>query len=116
MAVVFTPDTSGDSALAVALASGWWLVSGTLTFSGTYPAGGEPLDLTKVIGSGGKIRRVIAMGNYRGALPEYIKSASKLMLWFGTAVTPTQAEHAAAAYDADLLASAVDAAFLIKFG
>lgn len=117
MAVTFTPDQSGDSALNVALASGCYLLVGTLTFSGTYPTGGETLNLAKYIASGGSIRKIVCLNaGLRGANAEYIRSTGKLMLWFGTAVTPTQAEHAAAAYDSDMTASPIDVAFLVKFG
>lgn len=115
MAVIFTPDQSGDSALNVALASGWHLVGGTLTFSGSYAAGGDTVDIAKFIASGGSLRRVIPLGNYRGFLAEYDKTNKKLKLWVVTA-TGVTAEHTAIAYDTDLTASPVDVAFLVKFG
>lgn len=45
MAVTFTPDPNTPGRVA-SLGSLLGLV-GTLTFSGTYPTGGEPLDLTE---------------------------------------------------------------------
>jgi hypothetical protein len=115
MALVFTPDQSGDSALNVALASGWHLVGGSGVFSGSYASGGETLDLAKMFGSGGSLRRVIPIGNIRGMLPEYDKVNKKLKLFVGTAPA-TVAEHTAAAYDADITATAIDMAFFVKFG
>lgn len=115
MAFVFTPDQSGDSALNVALASGWHIVGGSGAFSGSYSVGGETLDLAKMFGSGGSLRRVIPLGNYRGFLGEYDRTNKKLKIFVVTA-TGVTAEHTAIAYDTDLTASVVDMAFLIKFG
>jgi hypothetical protein len=116
MAMTFTVDQSGDSATIVALAGGWWLIGGRLTFSGSYATGGETLNLQKLMaGPGGTIRRVVAMGNYRGLMPEFDKVNGKLKLWVPTAPA-TVAEHTAVAYDSDLTASDVDASFLVKLG
>jgi hypothetical protein len=115
MAAVFTPDQSGDSALNVALASGWHIVGGSLVFSGSYSSGGETLDLMKMFGSGGSLRRVIVLGNARGLVYEYDKANKKLKVFVGTAPATT-AEHTAAAYDSDITASAIDVAFLVKLG
>jgi hypothetical protein len=116
MTMTFTVDQSGDSGTPVALASGWWLIGGRMTFSGSYVSGGETLNLQKLMaGPGGTIRRVIAMGNYRGLLPEFDKTNGKLKLFIATAPT-TLAEHTAAAYNALLTASDVDASFLVKLG
>jgi hypothetical protein len=116
MAMVFTPDVAGDSTRIVALASGWWLVGGRLTFSGSYATGGEVLNLSNIMaGPGGTIRRVIAMGNYRGLLPEYDKVNGKLKLFIATAPA-TVAEHTAVAYSAIVTASDIDASFLVKLG
>ncbi len=116
MGMVFTPDQSGDSALNVALASGWFIVGGTLTLSGSYAAGGDSVDLTKLFGSGGSLRRVVSVGAPRGLNLEYDKTNKKIKVFIldvtGNAVT----EHTAAAYDADLTASPIDVAFLVKFG
>lgn len=119
MAIVFTPDQSGDSALNVALASGWHIVGGTLALSGSYPAGGEVLDLNKFFGSGGSLRRVICLSDVRGLTMEYDKVNKKIRL-FGVdpaavSLQVAASEHAAAAYDADLVATH-DVAFLIKYG
>jgi hypothetical protein len=111
MALVFAQDPSGDSARAVALASGWWLLAGTLTFSGSYATGGDTLDLSKLLNTGGTLRRVIPLGDARGNSMEYDKTNKKLK-FYGAANT----EVAAAAYNAAMTASAVDVAFLIKFG
>lgn len=117
MTAVFTIDQSGDSALNVALASGLFIISGSVLFSGSYPAGGEPFDLAKGIASGGVLRRVISLGDFRGLTAEYVKSTKKLMLFIPTTVaTGAFQEHGAAAYDTDLTASAIDFAFLVKFG
>lgn len=115
MAATFTVDQSGDSALNVALASGWHLVGGSIAFSGSYSTGGESVDLTKAFGSGGSLRRVIPLGNIRGMMPQYDKTNKKLLLFVSTAPA-TVAEHTAAAYDSDITASAIDVAFLVKFG
>lgn len=116
MAILFTPDQSGDSALAVALASGWWLVGGTLTFSGSYAAGGDTINLGKLLASGGSLRRVIPLNDVRGLSVEYIKSTQKLMIFQVVAGQVAQTEHTAAAYAAFLTASPIDMAFLVKFG
>lgn len=115
MALVFTPDQSGDSALNVALASGWHIVGGSALFSGSYSTGGETLDLNKFFGSGGSLRRVMVLGNARGLGFEYDKTNKKLKVFVGTAPATT-AEHTAVAYDSDITASAIDVAFLIKYG
>lgn len=116
MSMVFTPDQSGDSALNVALASGWHLVGGTLTLSGSYATGGDSVDLEKMFGSGGRLRRVVSVGAPRGLALEYDKTNKKIKAFIvdvtGNAVT----EHTAAAYDSDLTASPMDVAFLVKYG
>lgn len=120
MALVFTPEVSGDGNNIVALASGWWLIAGTLTFSGSYTTGGEVLNLLKYLSSGGVIRRVVTGGSGRGLTFEYDKTNSKLKI-FG--VNPAAAtldvapiEHPAAAYDADLTGSVIDVVFTVKIG
>jgi hypothetical protein len=115
MPIVFTPDQSGDSALNVALASGCYILIGSITFSGSYSTGGESVDLSKYIASGGIIRRCISLQDPRGMTLEYDKTNKKLKVWNVTAAQTT-AEHTASAYDSDLTASSVDVAFLIKFG
>lgn len=115
MAVTFTPDQTGDAATCVALASGWWMLGGKLTFSGDYEAGGPSLDLTKYLSTGGTIRCASPV-HLRGMTGEYDKTNKKLKIWVGTAVTPAQAEHAAATYDSDITASAIDVVFFVKLG
>jgi hypothetical protein len=117
MTAVFTVDQSGDSSTNVPLGGGWWIVGASAVFSGSYPTGGETFDLDKAFGSGGRVRRAIALGGFRGLQPEYDKVNKKLKLFTVTTVaTGAIQEHPAAAYDADLTASAVDLAFLIKYG
>jgi hypothetical protein len=117
VAVAFTPDGSGQSSRIVALAGGWWLLGGKLTFTGSYTAGGDALNLQKLMaGPGGRIRRIIALGSARGYSLEYNKTTQKLQLWVPNSTGPATAEHGAAAYDSDLTASDVDVGFLIKFG
>lgn len=109
MAVVFTPDQSGDSATNVALAGGWYLVAGTLTFSGSYATGGETLNIVKLIAQASRARQVIVHGNFRGNDAEYDLTNSKLKL-FSAANT----ELAAAAYNAAITASPIRVGFLVK--
>lgn len=121
MAMTFTPDQSGDSALAVAIASGWWLVSGVLTFSGSYPAGGETLNLDRYFGSGGSVRRVVALGDVAGLSAVFDKTNKKLKLMGLNPAAATldvaPAELPAAAYDADITAAGGhDMTFLVKYG
>lgn len=114
MALTFAQSTSGDAATSVALASGWYLIVGTLTFSGSYSTGGETLDLSKYIGGGGTMRHVIALADVRGYAAEYDRTNKKLKLWVPNPTGPAVAEHGAAAYDTDLTGSAMDCAFLVK--
>ena len=109
MALTFTPDTSGDSATVVALASGRWLVTGTLTFSGSYATGGDTLDLGKLIAQVSRARHVIVFGDIRGNGGEYDVTNKKLKLW-----ASANTEVAAAAYNAALTATPVPVAFIIK--
>lgn len=116
MAATFTIDQSGDSSLNVALAGGWWLVGGSIALSSSYSTGGESVDLTKAFGSGGSLRRVIPLGTARGLGMEYDKTNKKLKFTITDVTSNTVAEHSAAAYDSDITASAIDVAFLVKFG
>lgn len=119
MALAFTPDQSGDSSICVALAGGWWFIGGALALTGSYSTGGEVLNLTKLVtAAGGKLRRVIVLGSSaRGISLEYDKTAGKLKVFTpGDAASAAVVEHAAAAYDADVTASAIDVGFLCKVG
>jgi hypothetical protein len=109
MALTFTPDPTPDSTAKINLASGAYLVMGKLTFSGSYVTGGETLDLTKYVVEGGKLRVVTAMVDVRGNDAEYDLTNKKLKL-FSAANT----ELTAAAYNAAITASPVNAAFLVK--
>lgn len=119
MAVVFTPDVKGSGASPIAIAGGVWLLFGRLVFTGTYPALGEPLDLTKFVPAMGTVREVAAIGALRGLAMEYDVTNKKLRL-FG--VNPAAAtlnvatiEHETAAYDADILVAAgIPVGFLVK--
>lgn len=113
MALTFTPERTQQAANPIALAGGWWLVPGDLAFSGTYPAGGETLDLRKYVPQLSAVRRVMTMGNARGVDLEYLVTTTKLKLWQAGA-SPAVAEYVAGAYDADLTASAIPVVFMIK--
>jgi hypothetical protein len=114
MGVVFTPDAKGSGASPIAVAGGVWMLFGTLTFSGSYPANGDPLDLTKYVPAMGTVRQVIVLGQIRGFTAEYDVVNKKLLLYVATAVTPTTAVHATAAYHALFTASPVPVGLLIK--
>lgn len=116
MAASFALTQSGDSALNVALASGVYLITGALTFSGSYSTGGEGLDLSKYIGQGGTIRHAVALNDVRGYSIEYDKANKKIKLWVPNPTGPATAEHGAASYDSDVTASAIDVTFLVKVG
>ena len=86
-----------------------WLITGTLTFSGSYATGGDALDLTNFIPLGkGYKPTIICLGEFRGNDPEYDSVNQKLKL-FSAANT----EVAAAAYNAALTASPINVAFLV---
>lgn len=114
MAVTFTPDIRGSGASPVALAGGYWLVAGTLTFSGSYAAGGDTFDFTKLFPAMGVIRKVWFLTQVRGFTAEYDVTNKKIKLWVATATTPTTAEHGAAAYDSDFTGSPVDTLVVVK--
>jgi hypothetical protein len=116
MALVFAPEVSGDGDNSIAFASGWWMVTGTVTLSGSYATGGEVLNLLKYLVTGGVIRRVVPWGTLRGMGMEYDKTNSKLKFFEVDVASNAVAEHSAAAYDADLTATAIDVAFLVKIG
>lgn len=116
MPLTFTPSSTvqgGAQGEAVALAAGWWLVTGTLTFSGSYATGGDTLAaaaLVKRIPTAGVVREVVPINaNYRGNTAEYILATGLLKL-FASANT----EVAAAAYNAALTATPVPAAFYVR--
>lgn len=113
MGVVFAPDVAGQAGQPIALAGGWWMLTGTLTFSGSYATGGDALDLTKYSPGGGTIRRVIPVGHIRGLTPEYDLTNKKLKIW-NPGAAPAVAEHTAAAYDSDVTASAIPVLFFIR--
>jgi hypothetical protein len=115
MAISFTPDQSGDSALNVALASGVYILVGTLTFSGSYSTGGDSFDIEKCFGSGGSLRRVVTLGNPLGFGFSYDKTNKKLKV-FNVTAAQTTVEHTASAYDSDLTAAPLDIGFLVKYG
>jgi hypothetical protein len=114
MAVVFTPDRTGQAAQPVALSGGYWLLAGTLTYSASYATNGDPLDLTPYFPAGKTIRAATVLCEQRGFAPEYDVVNKKLKLTLATAATPTMAEHAAAAYAATMTATPIPVTFLLK--
>jgi len=114
MALVFAKDAGGGGESPIAIGGGVWLLFGTLTFSGTYPTNGDPIDLTKFFAPMGVIRTVIPLGAPAGFGFKYDVTNKKLLVYVATAVTPAAAEHAAAAYHALLTAAAYPVAFLVK--
>jgi hypothetical protein len=116
MPLTFTQNTTvqgGAQGEALALSAGYWLVSGTLTFSGSYSTNGDSLPaatLAKRIPVAGVVREVIPLNaNLRGNTAEYVLATGLLKL-FSAANT----EVAAAAYNAALTASPVPVAFLVR--
>lgn len=118
MAVVFARSTSGQAAQPIAIAGGYWDLIGTLTFSGSYVAGGDSLDLTAFFPAGKTIREAIVVSPIRGFEGEYDITNKKLKLWgFNPAAATLDVamlEHPAAAYIAALTGSAVPAIFRLK--
>lgn len=90
-----------------------FLLVGTITFSGSYAAGGDtftsgksPEDLVKQVGAG----RVLAvLGTLRGNAAEWDPVTKKLRLY-----ASANTEVAAAAYNAALTASPVPVAILVR--
>jgi hypothetical protein len=109
MTLVFTPDQSGDAANVVALASGFYLLAGTLTFSGSYATGGDALDLGLKNPQVGRARMAVVVGQLRGNIAEYDPTNKKLKLY-----SSANTELTAAAYNAALTATPVPIAFLMK--
>jgi hypothetical protein len=115
MALTFTPSPTvqgGTQGEAIAHAAGWWFITGTLTFSGSYATGGDSLSaasLAKRIPTAGIVREIIPIGTLRGNSMEYILATGLLKL-FSTANT----EVAAAAYNAALTATPVPVAFWVR--
>jgi hypothetical protein len=115
MPLVFTPNTTvqgGAQGEALALSAGYWLVTGTLTFSGSYATGGDTLAASAVakrIPVAGTVREMTPLGSARGNTLEYDLVNGKLKV-FASANT----EAAAAAYNAALTASPVPVGFLVR--
>lgn len=106
MSMVFTSSKSGQAAQPIALSGGYWLLTGVVVVSGSYPALGDPLDLTPFFPAGKSIRECFILTSFRGLDAQYDITNKKLRLW---GVDPAAAsmqvattEHAAAAYDADM--------------
>lgn len=115
MALVFTPSVTtqgGAQGEAIAHSAGWWFVTGTLTFSGSYATNGDVLTaatLAKRIPTAGIVREVLPVGTLRGNTMEYIL-ATGLLKMFSTANT----EVVAGAYNAALTATPVPCAFWVR--
>jgi len=115
MPLAFTPSTTvqgGTQGEALALSAGYWLTTGTLTFSGSYSTGGDTLaaaSVAKRIPVSGTIREMIPVGTARGNTMEYDLANGKLKFY-----SSANTEVAAAAYNAALTASPVPVAFLIR--
>lgn len=114
MAVTFSRSSSGQAAQPIALAGGYWLLIGTLAFSGSYATGGDALDLRPFFPAGRTIREAVSLNDLRGFNAEIDLVNNKIKLWAGGAATPTVAEHAAAAYHATFTATPMPAVFLLK--
>jgi hypothetical protein len=99
MAVVFTPARLPSDIQSM---GSMFVLVGTLTFSGSYATGGDPLDLTKYFGKVGAGKGIIVTTTARGNEVEYDETNKKIKLW-GAANT----EVAAAAYNAALTATPV---------
>ena len=117
MTMAFVPDQAGQSAPLIALASGLWVLTGVLTLSGSYAAGGDVVDLTKYSPGGGTIRKVFIPVPIRSVNATYDLVNKKIRLWtMDPAAASSQvgaSELGAAAYDADL-AVAHDVMFYLK--
>jgi len=90
-----------------------FLIVGTLTFTGSYAAGGDvftagrgPEDIMKQIGAG---RILAVLSDMRGHTPEWNDTTKKLLFYTGAGV-----ELAAAAYPAALGASPVPVVILAR--
>lgn len=113
MSVTFAANKSGQASSPIALAGGWWLLTGTLTFSGNYASGGDALDLRNHFPAGKTIRSAIVISNSRGVDLEVDLTNQKLKLWQAGAA-PAVAEYPAGAIDTDLTGSGVPVAILLK--
>src|SRR5262245_17055369 len=110
MRLVYTPSTQlVERSNFIKLSNGFLLV-GTVTFSGSYAAGGDTFttgksleDLFKTIGAG---RVIAALAAIRGYTPEWDSTAKKMKLFSGGT------ELTAGAYPAALTASPAPAVFL----
>lgn len=113
MSVVFTPDKSGESATAIAVGGGLWLLFGTLTFSGSYATGGDGLDLKPFLATMGTIRQVIPLNSVQGIdpVPDLVNKKLKMMI---APVANAPTEHSAAAYNAALTSAPQPISFLCK--
>lgn len=114
MALAFARSVSGQSAQPIAIGGGYWLLSGTFTFTGTYPALGEPLDLRNFFPAGKTIREAVVLNDLRGFNAEVDLVNNKIRLWAGGAAAPTVAEHATAAYHATFISIAFTVCILFK--
>jgi hypothetical protein len=115
MALTYTPSTTtqgGAQGEALALSAGYWLTTGTLTFSGSYATGGDTLaagTIGKRIPSIGTVRELIPLGTARGNTMEYDLTNGKLKFY-----SAANTEMTAAAYNAALTATPVPVAFLVR--
>jgi hypothetical protein len=75
---------------------------GTLTFSGSYATGGDPLDLGILFSKIGLGAVYLVEGAFRGYEPEYDPTNKKLLLY-----SSANTELAAAAYSGALAATPV---------
>jgi hypothetical protein len=115
--MAFAPDKSGQAAQPIALAGGLWLLTGTLTLSGSYATGGDTVDLTVHFPAGKTIRSCVGLGSLRGFGYEYDTTNKKILLYgqdpAAASIQVSSVQHGAAAYDSDL-AVAHPVAFLLK--
>jgi hypothetical protein len=106
MSMVFAADTSGQGAQPIAMANGLWVLTGTLTLSGSYASGGDTVDLRKYSPGGATIRKVFIPPPIRSVNATYDLTNLKIRLWTlnpaGATSDVAPVELAAAAYDADL--------------
>lgn len=116
MPIAFTESQTNDSNRGgIELASGWVLMTGTLTFSGSYTLGGDVVDFGAKSGISGIMREVIILNDLRGANAEYVVATKKIKLWKAM-VGEVPTEKTAAAYDTAFTASPVPVAAYVRLG
>lgn len=119
MAMTFNRSLSGQAAQPIAIGAGYWLLVGSLVLTGSYSTGGDTLDLTPFFPAGKTIREAVVLSSVRGFDGEY-DVVNKKMLLYGidpaaASIQVAAAQHAAAAYDADLTpAGGIPIAILLK--